>query len=498
MVFSKWLGIPVVACWSWMSLACQARVSALATDPGAHLGSVADAKWTVMVYMNAKNNLDPYSVVNFEQMTRVTDSNDVHIVVEWGRDRWKHAYRIKVHNGMSVKEEPVGGAPRIEDIGDVDMGSVVTIDSFVKWSVAKYPAQHYALVIWDHGSGYRLELTSPSDHQVGTRLMHADWLLEAVPQFVAPDPARPGRWQSNYRAISDDEHTKHHLYNSDVQAVVEGSPVDILGFDACLMSMVETAYAVRRGAKIMVGSEELEPGFGWKYDAWLGVLVGDPGLSPQAVGEAIVDAYEAQYGGVSASPEPTATLACTLLGNIEGLAASMSRLSDVLALTLDKQGVRGQVRAARERCWHYAPCYVAPDYGPLQPNDPAQFPRFNYVDLGAFCDGLDAEGNDATVRQAARETRTALDGCLGKHWEGDARKKSPWSAHGISVYFPLSGRVYENDRANPEFGQGYERDNKDHPVEFVQKESVHWTDFLHKYFATFPQGVPVVPPAGCQ
>ena len=48
--------------------------------------------------------------------------------------------------------------------------------------------------------------------------------------------------------------------------------LDLLGFDACLMGMHEVAYATRGLANYLVGSEEVEPGAGYPYDAVLSGL----------------------------------------------------------------------------------------------------------------------------------------------------------------------------------------------------------------------------------
>ena len=50
---------------------------------------------------------------------------------------------------------------------------------------------------------------------------------------------------------------------------MNGKKLDVIGFDACLMSMLEVGYAMRDVGNTLVGSEELEPGPGWKYDDWL-------------------------------------------------------------------------------------------------------------------------------------------------------------------------------------------------------------------------------------
>ena len=43
------------------------------------------ADWTVMVFLNAKNNLEPFSFGNCEQMAKVGSTDQVNVVVEFGR-----------------------------------------------------------------------------------------------------------------------------------------------------------------------------------------------------------------------------------------------------------------------------------------------------------------------------------------------------------------------------------------------------------------------------
>ena len=41
--------------------------------------------------------------------------------------------------------------------------------------------------------------------------------------------------------------------------------IDILGLDACYMAMGEVTYQVRNEASIVIGSEGLDPAFGWPF-----------------------------------------------------------------------------------------------------------------------------------------------------------------------------------------------------------------------------------------
>ena len=49
---------------------------------GAALGQAPHAKWTIMVYVAANNNLEPNSITNLMEMAAVGSTADVNIVVQ--------------------------------------------------------------------------------------------------------------------------------------------------------------------------------------------------------------------------------------------------------------------------------------------------------------------------------------------------------------------------------------------------------------------------------
>lgn len=292
-------------------------------------------------------------------------------------------------------------------------------------------------------------------------------------QIEAPD------WTSTYRAISNDDFSKNHLYNRQIQEVLRARPVDVIGFDACLMSMVETAYAMRKGAKTMVGSEELEPGLGWRYDDWLTALTMNPTMDGDTLGIEVVKSYRKKYTPL----DRTATLSCTRLDRVDILAVKISLLADTLATSLSDAAVKYQIRDARMACQNYAPRELAYNYVPNP--TPLAHPRFSFVDMAAFCTKLGTI-NSPAIQAAANDVLVALQNANITAWAGSQRIAPPWLSKGLSIYFPRSGAVYLNDLNSPEFGPGYEKANGFQPVDFVRDTT--WTDFLHEYFDSFPTG----------
>ena len=233
----------------------------------------APKKWTVMVFMNAKNNLELAGLYNVNQMETVGSSNDVNIVAELGRMNgqkqgdthldgdWTGARRIYVQK--DADEEKIT-SPVVDKLDKVDMGDYKRLVDFVSWTKKNYPARRYMLVIWNHGSG---------------------WL----------DPKQS---KKSSRGISFDDETGNYIRTMQIgQALREAGKVDVLAFDACLMEMGEVAGEVRDVSDVVIGSEETVPGLGYPYNSWLAALVKNPDMTNATLGRTVVGAFKKFYDG---------------------------------------------------------------------------------------------------------------------------------------------------------------------------------------------------------
>ena len=152
--------------------------------------------------------------------------------------------------------------------------------------------------------------------------------------------------------MSHDEDTGDKLYNREIQdtlaGLVKDATIDVIGFDACLMSMLETAYALRDSGSVMVSSEELEPGDGWSYDNFLQPLVADPaGTDAAGLGSLKVEAYRKYYGDRDAT-----TLSAIDLTKAATLADAVSRFATTAIPNLDTH--MPAITRARNACENYA------------------------------------------------------------------------------------------------------------------------------------------------
>ncbi len=253
------------------------------------------ATWTFLVYMDGDNDLESEAIADFLEMARIGSTQDVRIVVQFDRvksynydyDNWTNTRRGIILHGSFPKSN--WGT----DAGEKNMGDGETLREFVSWGKANYPADHTALVLWNHGDGWRSQTARAQNRSICT----------------------------------DATSNNDSLTMAEVrQALESAGPVDLIGFDACLMGMAEVAYELREHGSVMVGSEELEPAEGWPYDTLLYDLVTSPSLTAEQFAGRIVDRYSASY-------EDSYTLSSVDLTQMDAVAGAVSTLAQTLIQT---------------------------------------------------------------------------------------------------------------------------------------------------------------------
>jgi hypothetical protein len=225
-------------------------------------------EWTFLVFLNGNNSLDSFGPVNLKQMEKIGSTANVNIVVQWASLSTHKVSRLLIQkstDASSVTSPIVQSLPSSTDMGDYN--SVV---DFVKWGAQNYPAKHYFLDIWDHGSGWH--------DKKGT---------------FGP------------KEISLDENTGHMITTQQLgialtaSAQALGQKVDVYASDACLMAMAEIANEMSDSVSVYAGSEDVEPGAGWPYDTFLARLVAKPLASPSEVATMLSQEYAKLYSASS-------------------------------------------------------------------------------------------------------------------------------------------------------------------------------------------------------
>jgi hypothetical protein len=309
------------------------------------------------------------------------------------------------------------------------MADANTLVDFVTWAVGNYPAEHYVLILSDHGMGWP-----------------GGWSDSA--------PNRNDNSNALASRIGDQiylDELDQALSEMRVQTGIER--FDMIGMDACLMGHLEVFTMLASHAQYAVASQETEPALGWAYTGFLSELQANPGMDGGTLGQLIVDSYiqddqrivddraRAEFlkqgspmsglfsflGGMSAAQvtqqmETNITLTAVDLSQVAALNSRVNELAYVL------QNVN-QNKVAQART--YAQSFTSVFGKDVPPS---------YIDLGNFAALLKKESGDSGVSQAVDEVLSAISQAVVAEKHGP---KKP-GATGVSIYFP-NQQLYKND-----------------------------------------------------
>jgi hypothetical protein len=369
--------------------------------------------WTFMLYLDGDNPQEAAALDEFLEVASVGSTDDVNLLVQLDRitgydtrfDDWTGTRRYRVTNGM----QPTASNALV-DLGEVNMGDGQTLVDFVTWGMENYRADNYAVILWDPENGAQEPGLGP--------------VLD-----VAYDTTSAGD-ALDLPEIRDALDT---LTSSGAK------PVDLFGFDADLMSMVEVDAQLIPYAGIRVGSQETEPLDGWPYDTILAALVADSTMTPTDLATEIVTGYYASNGNDQ-------TQSATDLG--AAYATLLTKVDDFAVALLNGLAT-------------YTPQFITARANTQEFSEPA------FIDLYDFAYQVSLAVSDTTIDNAANDLMTAVDNAVifeqhGAGWPG---------AHGISIYFPRSFGDYNS---NYDGSEGW----------FEFTADTHWDEWLNAFLAS--------------
>ena len=366
--------------------------------------------WTVMVYMAGDNNLDPEGVQDLKEMKQVGSTDKLNIVAQFDRAAGHVARRYYLRKGGIVTGDAVGS------LGAVNTGDPKCLSDFIRWGIKNYPADHYMLVLWNHGQGWDDTDVYADERHRNLRRLATGPIRHAL--FHSPVRRTLEKAESDQatRAILLDDNAKDFLDNLEMKNVMASTAkllkrkLDILGMDACLMSMAEVGYQIRDSACYTVGSEQTEPGEGWPYHTVLGALAKNPAMTPRDLSTLIVNKYLASYGNTDG-----VTLAACDLSKVGTLATAVAGLAAALKASLSESASRQRILTVRTQ----VQSYEVPDN----------------IDLVDFCSLLSMAGADVATTTACQHVIMAVKSgfVMAQGYKGADVNNS----NGVAIYFPL-------------------------------------------------------------
>jgi hypothetical protein len=135
---------------------------------GSHAEAASAKKdWTMLVYLNGNNSLDDFGAFNINQMEKVGSTEHLNVVVQWASLQGKTTKRLLVQKDSDTNSVT---SPTVQEMGVVDMGDKASLLDFIKWGATNYPADHYMVVVWDHGAGWHLKMNTSLQTRSGIHI----------------------------------------------------------------------------------------------------------------------------------------------------------------------------------------------------------------------------------------------------------------------------------------------------------------------------------------
>lgn len=338
--------------------------------------------WAIYWYLCGADleSEDGSATMNLQQLTSVELPENVTAVIETGGAKaWQN--EIVSADGLQRFVYQGSEISLVDEQPSASMGDPETLASFLSYASENYPADHTMVIFWNHGGG-------SLDGVCFDELYDNDSLT--LPELYS-------------------------AFNAVYETSAENPPIDIVGFDACLMATVDTAFAFSDISRYLIASEETEPGNGWDYSSISGSFAGNPAQTATELGTTICDGFYALCGDNESAD--TATLSLIDLSKIQPLLTAYNSMGDD---ALKAAGADASFYSTFARAAH-----SAEKYG--NNNDESGYT--NLVDLG----DLAANAADV-VPETAAAISAALEDCVVYKVNGPYRDK----ASGLSCYYPYN------------------------------------------------------------
>ncbi len=282
------------------------------------LGST-DTDWAIYWYL-CGSDLETdggYASTDLEEMMQVELPEGVQIIIQTGGAyEWHNDYVDPNYIERYIYDSD--GMQLIEQLPVANMGETDTLVDFLEFASTNYPADRTMLNFWNHGGG------------------------------SVSGAAFDELFNSDSLTLDEMNNALISVYGQDN----EYYPLDIVGFDTCLMATLSTGYAFSSHANYLVASQELEPGGGWYYSGIVEALADNPTIEPAELSTVICDTYV--YGCEIEGTESDITLSVTDLSKLGNLIKEFDEYAnEALSYALEDSSFFSQLSRAAQNSENY-------------------------------------------------------------------------------------------------------------------------------------------------
>ena len=334
--------------------------------------------------------------------------------------------------------DPTGRQP-VLSLPNVDVGDPASLGDFVTWSSAICPADRTMLVLSGHGAAWQ---DSEVDALLG--LDGASARRRARPTSPGPSVIhhprslfgrRASTARRTTRALLIDGGSRDYLSNAELGAVCEkiatglGRPIDVLVFDACLMSAWEALHELRGSVSTVVASIDELSAAGIGLDGAAASITAQKGaMAATDVARTVATRFSPQ-----ASFDSCVAIDLSAAGWVDALASFRTACAGLLSWThADAAGRAPLIKRALAAAANSVVKYQAGGLADVR-------------SLATALAGL--PGLPQATRAALQSGTKALQGCVLALSSGEDYRQ----AMGLSIFSPGSRATYQANRA--EYGR---------------------------------------------
>ncbi|QOJ13239.1 MAG: hypothetical protein HRU75_00695 [Planctomycetia bacterium] len=402
-------------------------------------GGIASGNtWTVMLYLDGDNDLEKYAYahINLIEKAGGSTANVRFVCLVDGIGQTKKAvlqngqvnissdppgapFRFRIvddSNDTFVKISPVGGDTL--PLAEVNMADPGTLSSFIAWSKTNFPADKYALILFEHGGGWKGVCLDDTSNVGGKR--------DALFMGELRDGLANG---------------------------LGSTKLELLVFNACLMGMIEVAYQVQPYTKYVVFSEQvMQVQVDYNDNTnrqalvttpWITQLRNNPQWDGDAAGKRMVELFDEDWKNMNdrtASCIKTADLP-ELVGAVSALAGGLrAGCDDFQKHDIRRDNVEEIIRTCAEKA--------------------TRFHDKNYMDLHDFAKRIKASAIPAQYKVRIDDVlRLSAPGgpVVVRERHGSAYGSGAKStAHGLTIHFPLIRTYGSPTDRKSSYGDAYD------------------------------------------
>jgi len=283
-------------------------------------------EWTFIIYMAADNDLESAAIADIKELEAVRydyDSSPVSILVLLDRNpgydmtngNWSGTRLFEVRTDYDGLTSTITST-RLDcpDLGlskgsetELNTADPLVLSRLIDFAKRDYPADHYALFIWGHGTGWRgASINNP---------------------LTSP-----------LKAVAFDDTSGQYMSLPAFGRAIAGKGLSLVGFDTCYGALLEVAYQIRNSAQIFIGSEGEILSTGWDYESLFTGFLDKSDLSMENLADTIQNQFKRQYSGFN-----NATISRIQLSQVNNLFLKFNSFAGAVAEAITSAQVKNEV-----------------------------------------------------------------------------------------------------------------------------------------------------------